>query len=514
MLAKIQSAAVVGIDAFEVQVELDCGPGLPAFQMVGLPDIAVKEARDRVKAAIANQGFDFPPNRRFTANLAPADMRKEGPAFDLPIAIGVLASLGQVDQDKLEDTLLTGELGLDGRLRPIKGALSMAVNARERGLKTLLLPAGNAEEAAVVQGIEVLGVEDLSSAVDWLRGELVLQPTKVDTTALFENTERFGPDLADVKGQEPVKRALEIAAAGGHNFLMLGPPGSGKTMLARCLPSILPRMTLEESVQITKIYSVAGLMKNGGPLVTQRPFRAPHHTISHAGLIGGGSVPRPGEVSLSHLGVLFLDELPEFGKSVLEVLRQPLEDGQVTISRAAMALTWPSRGMLAAAMNPCPCGHRGNPRQDCVCDQRHVEHYLARLSGPLLDRIDLHIDVPGLNWEELSSRPKGESSAVVRARVDEARQRQRDRFKKARSVFNNAQMGPRHLRKFCQLDEAGLGLMKLAVERMGLSARAYDRVLKVARTIADIENSAQILSRHLGEAIQYRSLDRPLREAA
>ena len=426
----------------------------------------------------------------------------------MPLALGVLASLKEIPYDKLEDSVFIGELGLDGRLKPVRGALSVAVEAKAKGRKRLLLPVDNAAEAAVVDGLEVIPLTDLGEAVAWTKGEVEIAPHVVDIDALFEREENYEFDMADVKGQEHVKRALEVGAAGGHNLLMLGPPGSGKTLLARCLPTILPRLSLDEAIEITKIYSVAGRLSREKALVATRPFRSPHHTVSNAGLIGGGGMPKPGEVSLAHLGLLFLDELPEFGKSVLEVLRQPLEDGHVTISRAAMSLTYPARGMLAAAMNPCPCGHRGDTRKACVCDPHQIERYLGRLSGPLLDRIDLHIEVPALAYDEMARHKPAEASVKVRQRVDIAREIQTRRFKDLPGVFNNAQMGPRHLRQWCRLDEAGQALLKTAVDRLGLSARAHDRVLKVARSVADLEGSEEISISHLGEAIQYRSLDR------
>jgi magnesium chelatase family protein len=509
MLANVTSAALLGVDAYLVQVEVDAANGLPCFNIVGLPDAAVKESRDRVKTAVLNSGLAFPANKRLTANLAPADMRKEGPSFDLPLALGVLAVLGEFPTEALEGCLFVGELSLDGSLRSVRGALSVALEARKRGVERLLLPEANAAEAAVVEGLRVIPLRDLTQALAWLNGEESVAPAKADLGALFQRHGRYPVDFSDVKGQAPVKRALEVAAAGGHNLLMIGPPGSGKTLLARNLPGILPDLSVDEALEVTKVYSASGLLQAGQSLVAQRPFRSPHHTVSGAGLVGGGSLPRAGEVSLAHLGVLFLDELPEFGRHSLEVLRQPLEDGQVCISRAQASLSFPARCMVAAAMNPCPCGHRGDPRKECSCTPQQIAYYLSRLSGPLMDRLDIQIPVPALAYEELAAPPKAEGSEAVRLRVNAARSRQQARLKAAASgIHCNALMGPREIQAHCAVDPAGQALLKLAVERLGLSARGFDRLLKVARTIADLDEAEKIQSKHLAEAIQYRSLDR------
>ena len=509
MLSQISSAALVGVDAYLVQVEVDSSGGLPSFNIVGLPDAAVKESRDRVRTAVQNSGLDFPMNKRFTANLAPADTRKEGPSFDLPLAIGVLALQEDFKEARIKGSLFTGELSLDGSLRSVRGALCLAMEARAQGLQRILLPEANAAEASVVEGLEVLPVRDLRQVVAWLRGDIEIQPAVADMQALFHRHRSYSVDFGDVKGQAHVKRALEVAAAGGHNLLMIGPPGSGKTLLARNLPGILPDLSVDEALEVTKIHSVTGLLTPGQSLVATRPFRAPHHTISSAGLIGGGSIPRPGEVSLSHLGVLFLDELPEFGRSTLEVLRQPLEDGMVSISRAQASLSYPARCTVAAAMNPCPCGHLGDPRKACSCTPLQVASYLARLSGPLMDRLDIQVQVPALAFDELAAPPKSEKSEAVRERVNAARQRQTARLNPSKTRLHcNAQMGPREIREFCAVDAAGEQLLRVAVERLGLSARGFDRLLKVSRTIADLDGDTRIESRHLAEAIQYRSLDR------
>lgn len=510
MLARVLSGAVLGIEAYLVTVEADVASGLPSFSTVGLPHGAVKEGRERVVAALQNSGHSVPP-KRITVNLAPADVKKEGSAFDLPIAVGILAGSGQIEAGRLERTALVGELGLDGGLRPVRGTLSIALAARDAGLRAVVVPAANLAEAAVVDGIEVLGAESLNAVVAHLDGGPRLATAPSAAGEAFEVGGDAGVDFAEVRGQEHAKRALEVAAAGGHNVLMVGPPGSGKTMLARRLPTILPPLSLVEALEVTRIHSVAGLLETGGGLVTGRPFRAPHHTISDAGLIGGGSPPGPGEISLAHHGVLFLDELPEFRRNVLEALRQPLEDFEVTIARAGLRLTFPARPVLVAASNPCSCGNWGDPHRDCTCAPESIERYLGRISGPVLDRIDIHLEVPAVPYHHLADRRPGEASAEILGRVRNARARQRERFGAHDGVHANAHMGPRQIREFCRVGQAGDALLKTAITRLGLSARAYHRVLKIARTLADMDACDDVQSRHVAEAIQYRTFDRPVR---
>ncbi len=507
MLVKTYGAAVVGINATLITVEVSISQGVN-FYLVGLPDNAVKESQQRINTALKTVGYEI-PRRKIVINMAPADIRKEGSAYDLTIAMGILGGYGIVPADKLSEYLIMGELSLDGSIKPIKGSLPIAIEARKHKFKGFFVPVENMDEAAVVNNLEVYGVSHISEVVEFLQGKRQLTPHTVNTRELFyKNINNYHLDFSDVKGQENVKRALEIAASGGHNIVMIGSPGSGKTMLARRMPSILPPLTLEEALETTKIHSVAGKIDKGVSLMTERPFRSPHHTISDVALIGGGVHPQPGEVSLAHNGVLFLDELPEFKRNVLEVLRQPLEDKVITISRSRYTVEYPANFMLVAAMNPCPCGYYNHPEKACVCTIGQIQRYLNKLSGPLLDRIDIHLEVIPVSFDKLSSESKGESSATIRERVINARQIQKERFKDYPGIYTNSQMTPQLLQKFCKLDTQSKTLLKTAIEKLGLSARAYDRILKVSRTIADMDKSQDIKPHHIAEAIQYRSLDK------
>ena len=507
MLVKTYGSAVSGIHATTITIEVDVAQGIKFF-LVGLPDNAVKESEQRIRAALKNNGFRI-PGKKITINMAPADIRKEGSAYDLPLAIGILAASQQIKADKVNDYLIMGELSLDGGLQPIKGALPIAVKAREEGFKGIILPKQNAREAAIVNNLDVLGVDNILQVINFFDAKQIIVPTSIDTRAEFlAGLNNNIADFTDVKGQENIKRALEIAAAGGHNVIMIGPPGSGKTMLAKRMSGILPPLTLSEALETTKIHSVSGRLSDNDTLMTSRPFRSPHHTISDVALVGGGTNPQPGEISLAHNGVLFLDELPEFKRTVLEVMRQPLEDRVVTISRAKSSVDYPANFMLVSSMNPCPCGYYNHPDKDCLCPPGMVQKYLNKISGPLLDRIDLHVEVTPVSFDELASKAKGENSASIRKRVIEARELQGERYKENDGIHANAQMSTKQLQIYCKLNSESQQLLKMAMTKLDLSARAYDRILKVALTIADLEKSELITSEHIAEAIQYRSLDR------
>ncbi|MFO7790999.1 MAG: YifB family Mg chelatase-like AAA ATPase [Bacteroidota bacterium] len=507
MFVKTYGGAFYGIDAHIVTIETDATKGYE-FHLVGLPDNAVKESQQRIIAALGNNGYKW-PGRKIVINMAPADLRKEGSAYDLPLAIGVLGASEQIKADRMQRFMIMGELSLDGSILPIKGVLPIALQAKETGLDGFILPKSNAKEAAVVEDLDIYGVEHITEVIDFFDGKIALEETKVDLKKTFERTiNEYDADFSDVRGQENVKRVMEIAASGGHNLIMIGPPGAGKTMLAKRLSSILPPLTLDEALETTKIHSVVGKIGKDTSLITRRPFRSPHHTISDVALVGGGNHPQPGEISLAHNGVLFLDELPEFKRTVLEVLRQPLEDRIVTISRAKFTVEYPASLMLVASMNPCPCGYYNHPTRDCNCSPGMIQKYLAKISGPLLDRIDIHMEVIPVEFNKLAKTPPGENSATVRKRVVTASEIQSDRFKSFSSIFSNAQMTTKIMQKFCAVDDTANMLLKTAMEKLDLSARAYDRILKVARTIADMDDSESIRSEHISEAIQYRSLDR------
>ena len=506
MLSIIKSMSLIGLEGYLVNIEIDVSAGIPCWDIVGLPDASVKEAKERVRTAIKNSGYDM-QSRKIVVNLSPADIKKEGSFFDLPIAIGILACSGNINKKSIEDTIFIGELSLDGKINKVNGVLPMCIEAKKLGIKRVILPIENTKEAAVVKEIEVIGAKSLIEVVNFLNYRIHIESTKFDLKKLFHNREAEILDFSEVKGQENIKRAIEIAAAGGHNCLLIGSPGSGKTMLARRVPSILPDLTFEESLETTKIHSIAGILEKNVALITKRPFRSPHHTVSSISLIGGGRIPKPGEISLAHNGVLFLDELPEFNKNTLEVLRGPLEDKVVTISRINASLTYPCNFMFIASMNPCPCGYLGSREKECSCSEQSISRYIGKISGPLLDRIDIQIEVSQVKYQNLENNAKIETSQEVKKRVNDARKIQQDRYKKEK-IYSNSALTPKLIEKYCKLDSKGKQILELAFNRLGLSARAYGRILKVARTIADLANEKNILKTHVAEAVQYRNLDK------